>query len=55
MSINVVAVDVDPIIWAVQCDLCNRYVSDSTEDGDLADELYRAHCKVHGLPDESGE
>jgi hypothetical protein len=52
MSIDVVAVDLDPIVWAVQCGLCG-YSSENTQDGTLADELYKAHCAIHNLPDDS--
>lgn len=52
MSIDIVAIDVDPVVWAVQCGICDGYVSEGTQDDDLADELYRAHCASHGVSEE---
>jgi len=49
MSVDVVAVDLDPIRWAVYCELCSSYVSEPTEHEWLADALYESHCDFHGL------
>lgn len=46
-EICVVAVGVGPVVWAVQCEICDDIVSYETEDGDEADRLEAEHVKFH--------
>ena len=46
-SVYVVAVDVRPVVWAVQCDLCDDIVSIHTSDNDLIDRLEEEHIQQH--------
>lgn len=48
MSVDVVAVDVDPTMWASFCEECETYVSEPTEDDKLAHKKGLVHlAKVH--------
>lgn len=53
MSIDVVALDVNPVIWALFCNLCNSYIGESTHDDKLIDRMYEEHCALHGLVPEN--
>lgn len=46
-SIYVVAVGANPILWAVQCDLCDDIVSEETQDDDLVDKWEIDHINFH--------
>jgi hypothetical protein len=43
----VVAVDSDPAIWAVNCELCDDIVSIETQDEDVVDNLLLGHIESH--------
>ena len=45
--IYVVAVDVGPVQWAVNCEKCDDIVSEATSNGELADLYEYEHRKVH--------
>ena len=47
LLIYVVAVDVGPIQWAVNCEICDDIVSAWTHDGDLADQFEFEHRTFH--------
>lgn len=46
-DIYVVAVGSQPLLWAVQCDVCDDIVSEETEDGDQADLFAESHLAYH--------
>ncbi len=45
--IYIVAVDLDPIQWAVNCEICDDIVSTPTHDGDIADLHELEHRRKH--------
>lgn len=45
--IYTVAVSSGPILWAVQCDLCDDIVTESTTDDDLVDKWEEEHRDYH--------
>ena len=46
MSVDVVAVDVNPTIWAAFCEECDAYVSGSNQDGKLVQQQARLHQEI---------
>jgi hypothetical protein len=53
MSVEVVAIDFDPTIWAVHCDICKSDIGEPTQDEELVDQMYEEHCALHGLVPEN--
>lgn len=53
MSVDVVAVDFNPTLWAVHCEICDKYIGEPTTDDDLVDRMYEEHCALHGLSPEN--
>jgi hypothetical protein len=53
MSVDVVAVGLNPIAWAVYCELCIAYIGEPTQDEDFIDQMYEEHCLSHGLTPEN--
>lgn len=53
MSVDVVAVDVDPTVWAIECTICGGYVGESTTNDEVIDRKYEEHCALHGLSPEN--
>ena len=53
MSVEVVAVDFDPTVWAVYCEICDGYIGEPTTDDADIDALYEEHCALHGLTPEN--
>jgi ribosomal protein S27E len=51
MSIDIVAVDFEPITWAVRCDICDQIVTEPTTDETLVDSQEVEHRQLHGLAD----
>ena len=49
--IYVVAVDFEPLQWAVHCEICDDIVSEPTHDGDQADLNEIEHRKKHDYLD----
>ena len=45
--ICVVAIDFDPLTWAVECEICDDVVSEETTDEAQADLFEYEHRKVH--------
>ena len=45
--IDIVAVDTGPVVWVVQCEICDDIVSEETTDGNLADQYEFEHRKLH--------
>lgn len=45
--IYVVAVDFDPLKWAVECEICDDIVSEETTDEAQADLFEYEHRKMH--------
>lgn len=43
----VVAVNTQPLVWAVTCDICDDLVSEETTDGDMADYYAHLHNVYH--------
>lgn len=46
-EIYIVAVDSNPLRWAVQCDICDDLVTDYLPDGDEIDMLEQDHIDFH--------
>jgi len=53
MSVDVVAIDFNPTIWAVFCELCTSYIGEPTQNDELVDRMYEEHCALHGLVPEN--
>jgi hypothetical protein len=53
MSANVFAIDYNPTIWVLECELCNGRIGEPTTDDDLIDKRYEEHCALHGLTPEN--
>jgi len=53
MSVEVVAIDFDPTIWALNCELCKTFIGKPTQDEELIDQMYEEHCALHGLVPEN--
>jgi hypothetical protein len=49
MSVDVMAVDSNPVVWAVNCTLCKTIVSESTSDAERIEELRVEHLESHGI------
>ena len=47
MSVDVVAIDVNPILWVVWCDICEEELTEPTDDDDLIDTLAEELEKTH--------
>ena len=45
--IYIVAVNCGPVVWAVECEICDDIVSEETTDGNLADQYEFEHRKLH--------
>jgi hypothetical protein len=43
----VVAVDTQPLVWAVHCDICDDIISEATTNGDVADYYADLHNIYH--------
>ena len=43
MSVDVVAVDFNPTIWAVFCELCASYIGEPTQEDELVDRMFFVH------------
>ena len=43
----VVSVSTNPVKYVVDCELCNCFVSDETEDGDSLDLIVKEHEATH--------
>ena len=48
-KIYTVAVGTDPLLWAVNCEICNDIVSIETSDDDLIDSLEKEHIEYHSI------
>jgi hypothetical protein len=55
MSVDVVAIDYDPTLWVLECELCDGRIGEPTTDDDLIDQRYEEHCALHGLTPENQE
>ena len=53
MSIDVVALEVNPVVWGLFCDLCSSYIGEPTQDDELIDQMYEEHCALHGIAPEN--
>jgi hypothetical protein len=54
MPIDIVAVDANPVVWAVFCEECNAYIGERTIDGAMADKVALKHLKeVHPIEEPS--
>jgi len=51
MSVDVMAVDFNPVVWVVNCTLCKKIVSESTSDDELIEKLRLEHLKLHEMFD----
>lgn len=52
LLINAVAVDTGPVVWQVNCEICDDLVDEPTPDGDLIDLREMEHRKFHGFSTE---
>lgn len=48
-QIYTVAVGTQPLLWAVQCDICDDLVTDAIADDDEIDTLEQDHIEFHQL------
>jgi hypothetical protein len=53
MSVDVVAIDYNPTLWVLECEICDARIGEPTIDGDLIDQRYEKHCALHGLTPEN--
>lgn len=53
LLIYVVAIDVNPVVWQISCEICDDLVDKPTSDGDLIDSRELEHRKFHGFSIES--
>jgi hypothetical protein len=44
-----VAVDTQPVLWVVYCEICDEELGAPTESDDLLELLETEHVKAHGL------
>jgi hypothetical protein len=49
LLIYVVAIDSDPLLWQVFCEICDDLVDEPTSCGDLIDSRELEHMKFHGF------
>ena len=53
LLIYVVAIDVNPVVWQISCEICDDLVDEPTSDGDLIDSRELKHRNFHGFSIES--
>ena len=49
MSVDIKAVDSNPMTWVVWCDICDKAVTEPTTNDELLDAQELEHSKTHNL------
>ena len=47
--VDIVAVSTDPVKYNVECLICDKFISEDTEDGDSLDSIVVEHLSSHQL------
>jgi len=46
MSVDIVAIDVNPTIWAAYCEECDRYLGDPNPVGEFLERIVEEHVRT---------
>ena len=45
--VDIVAVGTNPVIYNVECTICDKFLVEDTEDGDSLEPIAAEHLKLH--------
>ena len=47
--VDIIAVGTNPVLYNIECLICDKFITEDTTDGDSLDSLVEEHKKSHNL------